>query len=149
MRNVSFHNENKLTANFFDSEETKSTPPTFFKKSEFNDAFQEIVNTYGIPRYKEINPTLFNIVTFPFLFGVMFGDIGHGLLLFLFGIYLVTQRSEIIKQNSPLKPALPARYLLLFMGFFAFYCGWMYNDFLSFPLGIFGSCYKNVFFNFQ
>lgn len=119
-------------------------PPTFFKKSEFNDAFQEIVNTYGIPRYKEINPALFNIVTFPFLFGVMFGDIGHGLLLFLFGIYLTTQKDEIVRQNSALKAALPARYLLLFMGFFAFYSGWMYNDFLSIPLGIFGTCYRNV-----
>jgi V-type H+-transporting ATPase subunit a len=144
VRKVSFSNENKLTANFFDSEDSSLSPPTFFKKSEFNDAFQEIVNTYGIPRYKEINPALFNIVTFPFLFGVMFGDIGHGLLLFLFAIYLVTRKDEIIKSNSPLKPALAARYLLLFMGFFAFYCGWMYNDFLSIPLGIFGTCYVNV-----
>jgi len=74
----------------------------------------------------------------------MFGDIGHGFLLFLFGAYLTMQKDEIIKQNSPLKAALPARYLLLFMGFFAFYCGWMYNDFLSIPLGIFGTCYKDV-----
>jgi V-type H+-transporting ATPase subunit a len=144
VRNVSFANENKLTANFFDAEESNLAPPTFFKKSEFNDAFQEIVNTYGIPRYKEINPALFNIVTFPFLFGVMFGDIGHGLFLLLFAIYLVTQKDEIVRQNSPLKAALPARYLLLFMGFFAFYSGWMYNDFLSIPLGIFGTCYKDV-----
>ena len=32
---------------------------------------------YGVPRYKEANPMIFTIVTFPFLFGVMFGDVGH------------------------------------------------------------------------
>jgi V-type H+-transporting ATPase subunit a len=34
--------------------------------------------------YKEINPAVFAMVTFPFLFGVMFGDIGHG------GLWLIT-----------------------------------------------------------
>lgn len=43
------------------------------------------MNTYGMPRYREINPGLFNIVLFPFLFGVMFGDIGHGFIVFIFG----------------------------------------------------------------
>jgi V-type H+-transporting ATPase subunit a len=38
--------------------------------------------------YKEVNPAVFAIVTFPFLFGVMFGDIGHGLLLLLAGILM-------------------------------------------------------------
>jgi V-type H+-transporting ATPase subunit a len=74
----------------------------------------------------------------------MYGDIGHGFCLFLFGIYLTHQNDNIARSNSPLKVALPARYLLLFMGFFAFYCGWMYNDFLSIPLGIFGTCYEDV-----
>ncbi len=45
------------------------------------------MNTYGIPRYKEINPGIFTIVTFPFLFGVMFGDFAHGLVVFIFGSY--------------------------------------------------------------
>jgi V-type H+-transporting ATPase subunit a len=74
----------------------------------------------------------------------MYGDIGHGLLLFLLGLYLTLQNDEIRKSDNPLKAALKVRYLLLFMGFFAFYCGWMYNDFLSIPLGIFGTCYDNV-----
>lgn len=143
LRNVSRINESKLTANFSDPFVTDATPPTYIKSDDFTWPFQEIVNTYGIPRYREINPALFAIVTFPFLFGIMFGDIGHGLLLFLFGLYLTLQNDELIKSGSPLKPALKARYLLLLMGFFAFYSGWMYDDFLSVPLGIFGTCYKD------
>ncbi|EGR28352.1 v-type ATPase 116kda subunit family protein, putative [Ichthyophthirius multifiliis] len=65
------------------------SPPTYFPVNDFTFAFQQIVNTYGIPRYKEINPGLFTITTFPFLFGVMFGDIGHGFLLLIFGLYLI------------------------------------------------------------
>jgi len=72
----------------------------------------------------------------------MFGDVGHGLIIFLFGIYLCLN-SNSIKQNknSYLFIMIKARYLILFCGFFAFYCGWIYNDFLSLPLPIFNSCY--------
>ncbi len=119
------------------------TPPTFLDCNEFLWPFQEIVNTYGIPRYQEINPTVFNIVTFPFLFGVMFGDIGHGLILLIFAIYICVNAEEIrTKKKSFFKPLLPGRYLLLLMGFFAFYCGWIYNEFFSIALPFFGgSCF--------
>ena len=55
----------------------------------FTNPGQQIVETYGIPRYGEINPGIFTCVTFPFLFGVMFGDIAHGLVLFSFGLFLI------------------------------------------------------------
>lgn len=135
--------DQKLPAQFYNLNDQGQKPPTYIKTNEFTWAFQEIVNTYGIPRYREINPALFNIVSFPFLFGVMFGDIGHGLLLFLFGIYLIIYKDNLNKGDSALKPALKARYLLTMMGFFAFFNGWMYNDFLSMPLGVFGTCYEN------
>jgi V-type H+-transporting ATPase subunit a len=67
---------------------TNLVPPTYFKLNSVNFAFQDIINTYGVPRYQEVNPALFTVVTFPFIFGVMFGDIGHGFMLFLLGIYL-------------------------------------------------------------
>lgn len=62
--------------------------PTSFSRNAYTCSAQEIVETYGIPRYKEANPSYFTTVTFPFLFGVMFGDIAHGLILFLFGLLL-------------------------------------------------------------
>jgi V-type H+-transporting ATPase subunit a len=70
----------------------------------------------------------------------MFGDIAHGSLLFAFGIYLCFKKDTI--QHSILKMFLPHRYLITMMGFFAFYCGWIYNDFMSISLDIFGSCYN-------
>ena len=73
----------------------------------------------------------------------MFGDIGHGFLLLLFASFLCLAKDEF-KGDNPLKPILKARYLLLMMGFFATFNGWMYNDFLSIPLGIFGTCYVNI-----
>lgn len=73
----------------------------------------------------------------------MFGDIGHGLILFLFGMYLCIF-ADSIKENkkSLIFNFIKVRYLIILMGFFAFYCGWIYNDFLSLPLPIFTSCYQ-------
>lgn len=120
------------------------SPPTHFIVNEFTMPFQEIVNTYGIPRYREVNPGFFAIPMFSFLFGVMFGDIGHGGVLFLFGIFLCFKNEALREAKSPLKPLLEARYLLLVLGFFAFYCGFIYNDFFSIPFDLFGSCYKRI-----
>jgi V-type H+-transporting ATPase subunit a len=82
------------------------------------------------------------MVTFPFLFGMMFGDIGHGFLLFLFGCYICMNRDSLTKNG--LGGLVKARYLFLLMGFFATYCGFIYNDMMAMPLNLFGSCYDNV-----
>ena len=100
------------------------------------------MNTLGIPRYKEVNPGLLTLMTFPFLFGVMFGDIGHGLILFSFGLYLILMKKDLAKEGGSFKDLLSVRYLFTFMGFFAFYCGLIYNDFISFSINIFGSCFE-------
>lgn len=70
----------------------------------------------------------------------MFGDIGHGLVLFLFSLYLCIYKETI---ESFLKYVLKGRYLLLLMGFFGSFCGLMYNDFLSLPLDFF-TCYNKA-----
>ena len=128
---------------FHDSENLEAKVRTYFQMDDFVYPFQTIVNTYGIPRYKEVNPGLFTIISFPFLFGIMFGDIGHGFLILLLSIYIELNKKTINESNSILKGALPYRYILLLMGLFSFFCGLVYNDFMAIPLSIFQSCYFN------
>jgi V-type H+-transporting ATPase subunit a len=81
---------------------------------------------------------MFGIVTFPFLFGVMFGDIGHGFLLFLFGVFLCLCAEKL--RESAIGALVSARYLIVLMGVFSIFNGICYNDFMSIPLDI-STCY--------
>lgn len=56
--------------------------------------FELLVNTYARPRYEEIDPTVLVAVTFPLLYGAMFGDVGHGLVLAAIGWFL-SRRSTL------------------------------------------------------
>jgi V-type H+-transporting ATPase subunit a len=116
-------------------------PPTFIKRTEFSFYFQELIETYGCPGYKEANPGLFACVTFPFLFGIMYGDVFHGGCLFLFGIYLCLFSDSLKLSGETGRMLAGVRYLLLMMGFFAVYAGLMYNDFLSLGVNLFPSRY--------
>ena len=103
----------------------------------------EFVNTYGMPRYREINLP-FAAATFPFLFGVMYGDIGHGSLLSLGALYLRPQKENERKRlpDDMLYNVYAARYMLLGMGLCAVYCGLVYNDYFSLGPHLFGTRYE-------
>ena len=136
--------EMKALGTFIEVNEEILMRPTYIPTNEFTYAFQEIVNTYGIPRYREINPAIFNIVFFPFLFGVMFGDIGHGIIIFLFSLYLIIYNNNINKKSgySLLKLLTKFRYFLLLLSVNSIYCGFLYNEFMSVPLSLHNSCYE-------
>lgn len=117
------------------------TPPTHFQTNKFTYGYQEFVNTYGIPRYREANPALFTAATFPFLFGVMYGDVGHGLFLFCAGLYLIwnEKANENARLGEMMEGLHSGRYMIAMMGFFAVYAGLMYNDCFSLGLNLFGT----------
>ncbi len=50
--------------------------------------------------YREVNPAAFTVATFPFLFAVMFGDAGHGLIMLAFAIWLVVKEEKLAKMAS-------------------------------------------------
>jgi len=132
--------------NIIDSEDK---PPTYFRSNKFTSAFQGIVDGYGIPRCGEINPAAFTIITYPFLFGVMFGDVGHGLIVLLFAGYLLwNERKFMAMREDEIGEIMSypwhGRYVLLLMGCFSIYCGLIYNDTFGLMADLFGSAYEDA-----
>eukprot|EP00397_Hematodinium_sp_SG-2012_P013470 GEMP01013677.1.p1 GENE.GEMP01013677.1~~GEMP01013677.1.p1 ORF type:complete len:835 (+),score=115.77 GEMP01013677.1:324-2828(+) len=116
-------------------------PPTYFISNELTAAAQTLIHTYGVPRYRELTPVIFSVVTFPFIFGVMFGDVGHGLLLMCAGGFLILN-AEFIKKTIP--ALYQFRYMIFMMGFFSTYAGLMYNDFMSLGMELFESRWEHT-----
>ena len=108
---------------------TDENPPTYNKVNKFTRGFQAIVDAYGVATYEEVNPSKccllvcemmipyhaclcfienplpnhtapYTIITFPFLFAVMFGDAGHGLIMALFALSLILFEKRLAKTTA-------------------------------------------------
>ncbi len=66
-------------------DELKLNPPVKLKNNPLTRPFQFYTEMYGVPKYKEIDPTAFIAITYFMLFGIMFGDVGHGLCVIIAG----------------------------------------------------------------
>ncbi|XP_024960444.1 V-type proton ATPase subunit a2-like [Cynara cardunculus var. scolymus] len=118
---------------------TKELPPTYFRTNKFTDSFQTIVDAYGVAKYQEANPGVYTIVTFPFLFAVMFGDWGHGICILLATLYLIFREKKYSSQKlgDIMEMTFGGRYVILLMSLFSIYTGLIYNEFFSVPFELF------------
>jgi V/A-type H+/Na+-transporting ATPase subunit I len=79
-------------------------PPILLRTRRTARPFRPLVDTYGATRYADIDPTPFAAASFVLMFGMMFGDVGHGLLLVALGLLLRRTRAPRWASLRPLWP---------------------------------------------
>ena len=83
---VSVIEDVNLTADSHQGEGGRQEPlPTLITNKKYTQNFQVITETQGLPRYGEVDPTPIIAFVWPTFYGLMFADLGHGLLLFGLG----------------------------------------------------------------
>ncbi|MBR3553123.1 MAG: ATPase [Clostridia bacterium] len=69
-------------------ENARVKPPTRLRNFRLVRPFSYFVEMYGVPSYRDLDITAFVALTYTLLFGIMFGDVGQGLVLILVGILM-------------------------------------------------------------
>lgn len=96
---ISAKNENEFKAKLSDIKDIECTvssvkgnkrlsPPVKLKNGWFSRPFEFYVDMYGLPDYNEMDPTTFVAISYSLLFGIMFGDLGQGIVLSLVGLFM-------------------------------------------------------------
>jgi len=112
-----------------DREEAKTelVIPSLIKPIKLIKPFTLLTRLYGITNYSELDPTPIVAITYPLLFGLMFGDIGQGLVLFLLGLFMT-----FINIKHKEKSMYDAGFLLMWLGLAAAFGGLMYGSFFGY-----------------
>jgi vacuolar-type H+-ATPase subunit I/STV1 len=112
--------------------------PTVIKPvPRFFEAFEKLTFSLGYPRPEEINPVYVMAITFPFLFGIMFADVGQGAILLTLGVILLYFRGkvDINKVGDILRYFLFAGGLFVLCGISAICFGFLFGEFFG-PSGV-------------
>lgn len=103
-----------------DIENPSRIPPTRLKNPRLFKPFEMFVNMYGLPSYHEIDPTIFVGLTYAFIFGAMFGDVGQGLCLVVGGALLYKYKKLALAAILSLAGIFSTIFGFLFGSFFGF-----------------------------
>ena len=109
----------------FKGEEEGTKVPVVLNNPRFFGPFQQLVTMLAQPRYSEFDPTFLMAITFPLLFGAMFGDVGHGLLLAMIGVLLMSKKVKFLRGLAGLGG------LVTFCGAAASLFGFLYGSVLG------------------
>ncbi len=113
-------------------ESSVSRPPTLLRYPFFTSVFgifASLGRAFGLPGYYEVDPTVFFLVSFPLIFGLMYGDIGHGILLLLAAIWLYRLSKRItVKPGSISSYAVNGSPLLILCAISSTLFGFLYGE---------------------
>jgi V/A-type H+/Na+-transporting ATPase subunit I len=101
-----------------------SNVPVALTTNKWLRPFQMLVTTYGRPSYGELDPTWIMAITFPLLFGAMFGDLGQGLVLLVLGLLMHNRIFMAGMQSLGL--------LIAYCGVSAAFFGYLYGSIFGF-----------------
>lgn len=96
-------------------------PPTIMENPNWVKSFSSLVKLYGLPKYGEIDPSLFFALTYIILFGIMFGDLGQGLIFAVLGYSIHKGKIKFIKNQD-------AAYILISLGLSSMTFGIFYGS---------------------
>lgn len=95
-------------------------PPTKLENPKLFKPFEMFIQMYGLPAHNEMDPTVFVGLTYSFIFGVMFGDVGQGLLLLIGGALIYHFKK------------IPLAGIISTAGFFSTIFGFMFGSIFGF-----------------
>jgi V/A-type H+-transporting ATPase subunit I len=84
------------------TEVDKEDIPVRLEHNPLVKPFELLIEAYGLPRYGTIDPTIFVAFSFLLMFGGMFGDLGHGLLLVAASLFMLRSKKEKVRQAGAL-----------------------------------------------
>jgi vacuolar-type H+-ATPase subunit I/STV1 len=115
------------------SEEKGDKPPTLMNNPQVAKCYEKLTAAYGLPNYHELDPTLISLLTFPVIFGLMFGDIGHGLIFLVGGLIIKPLFKKLKITEGMWTYLLQGRVLIVSCGITAIFFGFLYGEFFGPP----------------
>jgi V/A-type H+-transporting ATPase subunit I len=104
------------------------TPPSKINNPKIAYVYEKIVTGFGLPNYFEVDPTIFMVISFPVIFGLMFGDVGHGLLLLFFSVLLYFINKKGVETSELFEYMLRGSPLLIMCSIAAIFFGFLYGE---------------------
>lgn len=114
--------------------------PTYIQKNQFTKAFQTLNDSYGVPNYDELNGGAFYCM-YPFLFAIMFGDVGHAIFYIIAAVALLVLDPIVKKKGIDLGDiggsVFGFKWLVVLAAVCSLYCGFIYNECFGLPFSFF------------
>jgi len=114
-----------------DLEKLEERPPTIINEKSKLGGFAALTRGFGIPVYSEIDPSIFMMVTFPIFFGIMFGDVGHGLIFLIASLYILYIKKKQIPIPDIFRPIVQGADILIICAVSSIFFGFLYGEFLG------------------
>ena len=98
------------------------------KNPSFAEPYEKLTRSFGLPAYHELDPSLIKVFTFPLIFGMMFGDMGHGLIFVIGGILFPTIWQKFKLKGYFWDTLIQGRTIIITCGLVAVIFGFLYGE---------------------